>query len=63
MWTDPLVEEIRQFSEQYAAKFEFDLVKIFHDLREKQNKGGQTVVSFPSKKYKASPRLETIKDS
>jgi hypothetical protein len=29
---DPM-EEIRQFREEYAAKFDYDLEKIYHDLK------------------------------
>ena len=36
MWTDPIVEEIRNHSEEYAASFNHDLKAICDDLRKKE---------------------------
>ena len=47
MWRDPIVEEIRQYRQQYAARFNHDLKAICRDLRERQKKGGRKVVSLP----------------
>jgi len=47
MWQDPIVEEIRQYRQEYAARFNFDLKAICRDLRERQSKGGRKVVSLP----------------
>jgi hypothetical protein len=33
MWKDPVVEEIRGYREEYAARFNFDLKAICRDLR------------------------------
>ncbi len=30
---DPILEELRQFKEEYAAKFNYDLAAIFDDLK------------------------------
>ena len=49
MWEDPIVEEIRKHSEEYAAKFNFDLKAVFHDLKKKEDQSGRTVVSLKPK--------------
>jgi hypothetical protein len=43
-WTDPIVEEVRQAREEYAARFGYDLRKIFRDLKEKEKLSGRNVV-------------------
>ena len=47
MWRDPIVEEIRQLRQQYAARFNHDLKAICQDLRERQKKAGRKVVRLP----------------
>ncbi len=42
---DPVVEEIRHFRAEHAAKYENDLVKICKALREKQKNSTRRVVS------------------
>ncbi len=36
MWRDPIVEEVRQLREQYAARFNHDLKAICRDLRKRR---------------------------
>jgi hypothetical protein len=45
-WRDPIVEEIRRHWEEYAQKFDFDLEKIYLDLRRRQDETPGPVVSF-----------------
>ncbi|MEX0725100.1 MAG: hypothetical protein WEB58_19075 [Planctomycetaceae bacterium] len=47
MWRDPIVDEIRQLRQEYAAQFNHDLKAICRDLRERQAKGGRKVVTLP----------------
>jgi hypothetical protein len=47
MWRDPIVQEVRQLRQQYAARFNHDLKAICQDLRERQKKGGRKVVTLP----------------
>lgn len=57
--SDPIVEEIYQHWEEYAEKFDFDLEKIFLDLRRQQEESGESVVSFapkPAPERTESPR-------
>ena len=54
MWTDPIVAEVRKQRAEYAARFNDDLVAIFRDLRDKQEKSGKDVVSFPPREPSSS---------
>ena len=53
---DPIVEEIRKYREQYAAKFNYDLAAICKDLRERQATCGRKVVSRPPKRIPIDER-------
>lgn len=56
MWRDPIVEEIRQLREQYAAQFDHDLKAICRDLRARQKAGGRKVISLaprPPRQFKS----------
>ena len=57
MWLDPIVEEIRQLRQSYAARFNHDLKAICRDLRERQKRGGRKVVSLPPRP--AAKQVET----
>ena len=49
MWTDPIVDEIRKHSEEYAATFNHDLKAICDDLKRREIesiKTGRKVVSL-----------------
>jgi hypothetical protein len=50
MWHDPIVEEVRKHRQEYAAKFNFDLKEICRDLRRRQEKSGQRVVTLAPKR-------------
>ncbi|HXU29970.1 MAG TPA: hypothetical protein VN851_05265 [Thermoanaerobaculia bacterium] len=45
-WTDPFVEEVRKIREEHAARFDFDLARIFEDLKKNERESGREVVSF-----------------
>ncbi len=49
---DPIVEEIRQYRDAHARKFNYDLKKICKDLKEKEKSYGDRVVTLPPK-YKS----------
>ncbi len=44
MWRDTVVDETRKAREEYAANFEYDLVAIFRDLKEKEEHNREKVV-------------------
>lgn len=59
MTNDPIVEEVRKAREEYAKQFDFDLSAICRDLRERESRSGQPLVSLPPKPPRAkgkSPR-------
>ncbi len=35
-WKDEIVEEVRTAREAYAARFDYDLARMFKDLKEKE---------------------------
>jgi len=35
-WEDEIVEEVRKAREAYAAQFDFDLERMFRDLKKKE---------------------------
>ena len=45
-WEDPIVEEIRRYREEYAARFNHDLQAIFEDLEKQQEQSGLTYVDY-----------------
>jgi hypothetical protein len=49
MKKDPIVEEVRKIREAHASKFNYDLKRICQDLKEKEKKYGNRVVSLPPK--------------
>jgi hypothetical protein len=55
MKDDPIVEEVRQYREQHAAKFNYDLQAIYQDLKEQEQKSDQIFLSYSPK------RLEVVK--
>jgi hypothetical protein len=44
MSSDPIVDEIKRFREQYAARFNYDLKAIVRDLQSRQRDGNRAVV-------------------
>ena len=63
MSRDPIVEEVRHYRDEYAKRFTYDLQAIYRDLKEKQEKSGRKVVSFPPKPAKWVARTEALADS
>lgn len=51
MKTDPIVEEVRKSRQKHAAKFDYDLRRIFEDLRSRQKETGHKIVSRKPKPY------------
>lgn len=49
-WNDPIVEEVRKAREEHAAKFDYDLHRIFADLKRRENRSEREVVSLPPKR-------------
>ena len=45
-WSDPIVDEVRQARDAYAARFNYDLRAIFRDLKEQEQRSGRQIVSY-----------------
>ena len=46
MWRDPIVEEVRAWRDQYAARFNYEIEAICRDARERQKQSDRKTVSF-----------------
>ena len=57
MYTDPIIDEIREFRDQYAARFNYDVQAMLDDIRRRQKESGRKTVSRPPK------RIVTANDS
>ncbi len=60
MKRDSIVEEVRKYREENAAKFGFDVRKIAEDARTREGQDGHRVVDL-SKKCPAGSRLRRPK--
>ena len=59
MMDDPIVQEVRQARQAYAARFNYDLAAMVADLRrrtEEARRAGREVVSLPPRPVE--PRTE-----
>lgn len=56
MWHDPIVDEVRKIRDEHAARFDYDLRRIFADLREQEQKSGREYVTRPAKRPAPSVR-------
>ena len=54
MWVDPIVEEIRQIREAYAAQFNYDIEAIVNDIQRQQQESGREFVTLPKKRIVAA---------
>jgi hypothetical protein len=55
MLKDPILEEIHQIRDKLARKFDYDLDRIYADIKEKQEKDkaeGKKYLSLPPKRPK-----------
>ena len=46
MREDSIVEEVRKYRDEHAAKFGYDIRAIAEDARKRQQESGRKVVSF-----------------
>ena len=56
---DPIVDEIRQYRDAHAARFNYDLKAIYEDIKrrekEREEKTGCKFVSYPPRRVEPSP--------
>lgn len=48
-WRDPIVEEIHRFREEYAKRFDYDLEKMYQDLKRQQDETPGLVIPLVRK--------------
>jgi len=61
MWTDEIVEETRREREAYAARFNYDLEAIYHDLKAKEQQSGREVVLLSPRRPLQIPKRRAVK--
>jgi hypothetical protein len=56
MMDDPIVEEVRRIRDRQAGELDYDLDKIFRDLKEREKNSAGTLVRRPNPKLDHSPK-------
>jgi hypothetical protein len=56
MGQDGVVEQVREARQEYAKRFDYDVDRIYRDLKKKEAKGGKITVSLPPKRLKPPTR-------
>lgn len=49
MYSDPVIDEIRKYRDEYAARFNYDIKAILADLKLRHKESGRRKVSRPPK--------------
>lgn len=47
---DPIIAEVHAIRDEYAARFDYDVGKIFRDLQARQQASDRTYVRFPARR-------------
>ena len=47
---DPIFTEVRAIREKYAARFDYDVGRMFRDLRARQKASGREYVCYPARR-------------
>ncbi|BAZ14545.1 hypothetical protein NIES4071_63890 [Calothrix sp. NIES-4071] len=58
MQEDSIVQEVRQVREAHAAKFNYDLWAIYHNIKEQEKKSAKTFVSYSPKNIQPSEEIK-----
>lgn len=58
MWEDPIVAEVRRVRAAHAARFNNDLLAIYHDLKAEEQKSGRKFASYPARRVTATKKPE-----
>ncbi len=61
MIKDEIVEETRRLRDEWARQFDYDLRKMFEDLKKKRAESGRTYVSYAIKKSKPTRKSKSKK--
>ncbi len=47
---DPIITEVRAIRDEYAVRFDYDVGKMFRDIRDRQNASGRKYVCYPARR-------------
>ncbi len=47
---DPIITEVHTFRDEYAARFNYDVGRIFHDIRARQEASKREYVCYPARR-------------
>lgn len=47
---DPIIAEVRAVRDEYAARFDYDIGRMFRDLQARQNASGRRYVRYPARR-------------
>jgi hypothetical protein len=56
MGKDSVVEQVREARQEYAKRFEYDVDRIYRDLKKQEGKSGRDTVSLRPKRSKPPTR-------
>ena len=59
LWEDPIVKEVRQVREAYAARFNYDLLAIYRDLKQQEKDSGRRFVSYAPRRVVRAKKANT----
>jgi hypothetical protein len=59
MWEDPIVKEVRKVREEYAARFDYDLLAIWRDLKQQEKNSGRLFVSYAPRRVVHDKKVDT----
>ena len=52
MWEDPIVTEVRRIRQEHAARFGYDLRKIYREIKEQELQSGRNFVSYSPRRVR-----------
>jgi hypothetical protein len=60
MKNDPIVEEVRQYREQHAAQFNYDLQAIYQDLKGQEKRSKRAFTSYSPRPLEAEKTVDIV---
>jgi hypothetical protein len=62
MWTDEIAEEVRATRDAYAARFDYGLVRIFEDIKNKEQEHPERLADLKPLKRLAANTFRQLRD-
>jgi len=62
MYADPIIDEIRKYRDQYAARFDYDARAMLDDVRRRQKESGRKTVTRVPKRLAAADNSAEDRD-